>query len=217
MRVEIAMMRTPDGHSRLELSRFLTPPAVADHRKARAVWRRNREMDVKYYKSPAGPEPDWRIFGNSGVSNDGYVREDAFVVRPAEALPSATPTGEESWRADWAAFRSQLPPAGEPLPDERLESLADVIARSPYLRPTSVTREILAFTATGFSGWPGRRPIATATEWTRWTAPSSNGRSSTSSAALSRRDARGWRAVLAGRLLGRQYACGLPRPKRDGG
>ena len=34
MRVEIAMMRTPDGHSRLELSRFLTPPVVADHRNA---------------------------------------------------------------------------------------------------------------------------------------------------------------------------------------
>src|SRR6187455_2899566 len=33
-RVEIAMMRTPDGHSRLGLSRFLTPPVVADHRKA---------------------------------------------------------------------------------------------------------------------------------------------------------------------------------------
>ena len=33
-RVEIAMMRTPDGHSRLELSRFLTPPVVADHRMA---------------------------------------------------------------------------------------------------------------------------------------------------------------------------------------
>src|SRR4051794_11461547 len=33
-RVEIAMMRTPDGHSRLELSRFLTPPTVADHRNA---------------------------------------------------------------------------------------------------------------------------------------------------------------------------------------
>src|SRR5258707_3076063 len=33
-RVEIAMMRTPDGHSRLELSRFLTPAAVADHRTA---------------------------------------------------------------------------------------------------------------------------------------------------------------------------------------
>ena len=32
-RVEIAMMRTPDGHGRLELSGFLTPPVVADHRK----------------------------------------------------------------------------------------------------------------------------------------------------------------------------------------
>jgi catechol 2,3-dioxygenase-like lactoylglutathione lyase family enzyme len=31
-RVEIAMMVTPDGHSRLELSRFLAPPVIADHR-----------------------------------------------------------------------------------------------------------------------------------------------------------------------------------------
>src|ERR1700681_4059037 len=34
MRAEIAMMRTPDGHGRLELSRFLAPPVVADHRNA---------------------------------------------------------------------------------------------------------------------------------------------------------------------------------------
>jgi len=33
-RVEIAMMRTPDGHSRLELSRFVAPPVIADHRNA---------------------------------------------------------------------------------------------------------------------------------------------------------------------------------------
>jgi catechol 2,3-dioxygenase-like lactoylglutathione lyase family enzyme len=33
-RVEIAMMRMPDGHGRLELSRFLSPPVVADHRNA---------------------------------------------------------------------------------------------------------------------------------------------------------------------------------------
>ncbi len=32
--VEIAMMRTPDGSGKLELSRFLAPPAVADHRNA---------------------------------------------------------------------------------------------------------------------------------------------------------------------------------------
>src|SRR4051794_27379901 len=33
-RVEMAMMVTPDGHTRLELSRFLPPPAVTDHRNA---------------------------------------------------------------------------------------------------------------------------------------------------------------------------------------
>ena len=32
--VEIAMMVTPDGHSRLELSRFLAPATIADHRTA---------------------------------------------------------------------------------------------------------------------------------------------------------------------------------------
>ena len=32
--VEVAMMRTPDRQSRLELSRFVTPPAIADHRTA---------------------------------------------------------------------------------------------------------------------------------------------------------------------------------------
>jgi catechol 2,3-dioxygenase-like lactoylglutathione lyase family enzyme len=33
-RFEIAMMRAPDGHGRIELSRFLTPPVVAHHRNA---------------------------------------------------------------------------------------------------------------------------------------------------------------------------------------
>jgi catechol 2,3-dioxygenase-like lactoylglutathione lyase family enzyme len=33
-RVDVAMMCTPDGHSRLELSRFLEPPVVSDHRDA---------------------------------------------------------------------------------------------------------------------------------------------------------------------------------------
>jgi catechol 2,3-dioxygenase-like lactoylglutathione lyase family enzyme len=32
--VEVAMMRTPDGHSRLELSRFIRPSIIADHRTA---------------------------------------------------------------------------------------------------------------------------------------------------------------------------------------
>jgi len=33
-RVEIAMMVTPDGHSRLEISQFLAPPVISDHRAA---------------------------------------------------------------------------------------------------------------------------------------------------------------------------------------
>ena len=33
-RVEVAMMRTPDGHGRLELSRFIEPQVIADHRSA---------------------------------------------------------------------------------------------------------------------------------------------------------------------------------------
>lgn len=33
-RVEVAMMITPDGHSRLELSQFLTPAVISDHRTA---------------------------------------------------------------------------------------------------------------------------------------------------------------------------------------
>ena len=32
--VEIAMMITPDGHSRLELSKFITPPVISDHQTA---------------------------------------------------------------------------------------------------------------------------------------------------------------------------------------
>ncbi len=32
--VEIAMMLTPDGHSRLELSRFIAPQTITDHRTA---------------------------------------------------------------------------------------------------------------------------------------------------------------------------------------
>jgi len=33
-RVEIAMLRTPDGHCGIELSRYITPPTAADHRNA---------------------------------------------------------------------------------------------------------------------------------------------------------------------------------------
>ena len=50
--VEIAMMRTPDGHGRLELSRFITPTVVADHRKAPvnalAVCGKSKSLDRRF-------------------------------------------------------------------------------------------------------------------------------------------------------------------------
>jgi hypothetical protein len=53
MRVEIAMMRTPDSHSRLELSRFLSPPVVGDHRSApvNALGYRRVRFTVEEYSS----------------------------------------------------------------------------------------------------------------------------------------------------------------------
>ena len=50
--VGIAMMRMPDGHGRIELSRFLAPPVVADHRNAPAI-RPRPESDVEGVGSPA--------------------------------------------------------------------------------------------------------------------------------------------------------------------
>jgi catechol 2,3-dioxygenase-like lactoylglutathione lyase family enzyme len=54
MRVEIAMMRTPDGHSRLEISRFLAPPVVADHRSARRSWSQNYGLHTITYRGCEG-------------------------------------------------------------------------------------------------------------------------------------------------------------------
>src|SRR3974390_1896213 len=59
MRVEMAMMGSPDGHSRLEISQFLTPPTVADHRMAPVnalgylnAQRRARGMDNQSTRAP---------------------------------------------------------------------------------------------------------------------------------------------------------------------
>src|SRR5438876_12292868 len=68
-RVEIAMMRTPDGQGRLELSRFLTPPVVADHRNApvnalgylRVMFAVDDIDDTLVRLRKHGAEPDERI------------------------------------------------------------------------------------------------------------------------------------------------------------
>ena len=54
-RVEIAMMRTPDGHSRLELSRFISPPVVAES--APPVYQQAPAQYWYYCQSPPGYYP----------------------------------------------------------------------------------------------------------------------------------------------------------------
>ncbi len=57
-RVEIAMMVTPDGHSRLALSRFLAPPVVADHRNAPVIgdYRRGEKTREREAAVAVGPD-----------------------------------------------------------------------------------------------------------------------------------------------------------------
>lgn len=52
-RVEIAMLRMPDGHGAIELSCFLTPPPVADHRPRRHSHRAGRATRVRRKRARA--------------------------------------------------------------------------------------------------------------------------------------------------------------------
>jgi len=103
-RVEIAMMRTPGGHSRLELSRFLTPPVVADHRNA-----------------PVNALGHLRVMFTVGAIDETLERLRTRgaqlvgeVVQDKDAYGSATSVGPKgfSWtrpRAQLRAIRRQMP------------------------------------------------------------------------------------------------------------
>ena len=57
-RVEIAMLRTPDGHGALELSRFLAPKVVADHRQLVLVqihYRNTKTLQMRQKRNPIQP------------------------------------------------------------------------------------------------------------------------------------------------------------------
>src|SRR5215210_3504498 len=105
-RVEIAMMRTPDGHGRLELSRFLTPPTVADHRNApvnalgylRVMFAvddidetlerlRQRLVDVVHGEHDA--EVAESVYWGVAVIRDRRRREEAGELEPAVAVRRA--------------------------------------------------------------------------------------------------------------------------------
>jgi catechol 2,3-dioxygenase-like lactoylglutathione lyase family enzyme len=103
LRVEIAMMRTPDGHGRLELSRFLAPPVVADHRDApvnalgylRVMFAVDDVDDTLARLSKRGAKLVGEVVEYQGIYRLCYVRgPEGILVGLAQQL------GQRSSRAD---------------------------------------------------------------------------------------------------------------------
>ena len=94
-RAEIAMLRTPDGHGRLELSRFLKPTVVADHRNApvnalgylRVMFAVDDLEDVLARLRPHGAELLGELAQYEDIYRLCYVRGPAgIIVALAEQL-----------------------------------------------------------------------------------------------------------------------------------
>lgn len=94
-RVEIAMMATPDGHSRLELSRFLAPSVIADHRIApvnslgylRVMFAVERLDELLERLRPHGATLVGEIVDYQGIYRLCYVRgPEGILVGLAEEL-----------------------------------------------------------------------------------------------------------------------------------
>jgi catechol 2,3-dioxygenase-like lactoylglutathione lyase family enzyme len=93
--VEIAMMRTPDGHSRLELSRFLRPAVVADHRKApvnalgylRVMFAVDHLDDTLERLGKCGAQLVGEVVDHQGVYRLCYIRgPEGLLIGLAEEL-----------------------------------------------------------------------------------------------------------------------------------
>jgi catechol 2,3-dioxygenase-like lactoylglutathione lyase family enzyme len=120
-RVEIAMMRTPDGHGRLELSRFLAPPAVADHRKApvnalgylrvmfavddidetlEKLRKRGAQLvgEVVQYKTRIGSATSAGLKGSSSDSPKNSAERNWCGARASNAGPCPTPHPAQTLR-----------------------------------------------------------------------------------------------------------------------
>lgn len=93
--VEVAMMRTPDGHSRLELSRFLRPAIVADHRNApvnalgylRAMFTVDSVDDTLERLRPHGAQLVGEVVNYQDVYRLCYIRgPEGLLIGLAEEL-----------------------------------------------------------------------------------------------------------------------------------
>ncbi len=93
--VEIAMMVTPDGHSRLELSRFITPATISDHRKApvnslgylRVMFRVDNIDELVERLIKQGAELEGELMNYENTYRLCYIRgAEGILVGLAEAL-----------------------------------------------------------------------------------------------------------------------------------
>lgn len=99
--VEIAMMVTPDGHSRLELSQFLTPPTIADHRAApvnslgylRIMFRVDNLDELKSRLEKHGAQVVGEVVNYENIYRLCYIRGvEGLLIGLAEQLGNQTVT-----------------------------------------------------------------------------------------------------------------------------
>jgi len=97
--VEVAMMVTPDGHSRLELSRFLTPHTIADHRTApvnslgylRIMFRVDNLDELLARLARQGAEVVGEVINYENIYRLCYIRgAEGILIGLAEQLGSQT-------------------------------------------------------------------------------------------------------------------------------
>ena len=99
--VEVAMMVTPDGHSRLELSQFLTPHTIADHRMApvnslgylRIMFRVDNLDELLARLGKIGAETVGEVVNYENVYRLCYIRgTEGLLIGLAEQLGDQTAT-----------------------------------------------------------------------------------------------------------------------------
>lgn len=99
--VEIAMMVTPDGHSRLEISKFISPATVSDHRTApvnslgylRVMFRVDNLAELVPRLEKLGAELVGEIVDFNGIYRLCYIRgTEGILVGLAEQLSNTTVT-----------------------------------------------------------------------------------------------------------------------------
>lgn len=97
--VAIAMMVTPDGHSRLELSQFLTPPTISDHRTApvnslgylRVMFRVDNLDELLSRLAKHGAEVVGEVMNYENIYKLCYIRgAEGLLIGLAEQLGSKT-------------------------------------------------------------------------------------------------------------------------------